>query len=538
MRNMQKVFAASAALLLSFSGCAEMENVRDPLDRPNILLILADDLGFTDLGVFGSEIRTPNLDRLAASGKLLTNFLVAPACSPTRAMLLTGRDPHRVGLGTMAGEQDERQAAAPGYEGVLTTSDTIARRLKDAGYFTCMAGKWHLGTTTAHAPQARGFERSFALIPGGASHFSDAVRLVEAPSRAPYLEDGEPVTLAADFYSTDAYTDKLLGYIAEARRVDKPFFAYAAYTAPHWPLQAPDEWIADCRGRYDDGYDELRAQRMAGAVAAGVVSADQAAPNRYRFAPAWSSLDRDEQRREARTMEIYAAMVENLDHNVGRLLTSLRAAGELERTVIVFCSDNGPEGNPIGNLAGIGEWVERRFDNGLENLGRRGSYCWLSPGWAQATVAPFRLFKSFPTQGGVRVPAIVSLPGTIAPGRSDAPVTARDFWPMALQLATGVASPRGQMMMSPENDPQHVIGWELFGRRAIQKGRFKIVWVWPPYGPGRWQLYDLVADPAESRDLAADYPAKLREMLEHWGEYAAENSVVLPLQDTGYARER
>lgn len=535
---MQKNLAVALALMLATLGCAALADTRGAEARPNILLIVADDLGYTDLGVFGGEIRTPNLDRLARSGLLLTNFLVAPACSPTRAMLLTGRDPHCVGLGTMAGEQDERQAGAPGYEGVMTSGDTVAARLQAAGYFTCMAGKWHLGAEPARAPHGRGFTRSFALLPGGASHFADAVRLAEAPTKAPYLEDGRSVALSEDFYSSDAYTDKLLGYMAEARTNGQPFFAYAAYTAPHWPLHAPDEWIAKCRGRYDEGYDALWSRRRQAAVEAGVVSSSHQPPARYRFAPTWSSLSPEAQRIEARTMEVYAAMVENLDHNIGRLLDALRASGELERTVVVFCSDNGPEGNPVGNLAGIGEWVERRFDNRLENLGRPDSYCWLSPGWARAAVAPFRLFKSFPTQGGVRVPAIVSWPATVAPGRSDAVVTARDFWPMAMRLAGGGDAPRSRMMLAPTHDPDHVVGWELFGRRAIQKGRFKIVWIWPPYGSGRWELYDLEADPAERRDLAAARPAKLRELIEHWRRYARDNQVVLPARDTGYALER
>ncbi|MEM1451659.1 MAG: arylsulfatase [Planctomycetota bacterium] len=530
--------AAVSALLVCAPGCRTPEDAGDAAARPNILLVLVDDLGYTDLGVLGSEIRTPNLDRLARSGLLLTNFLVSPACSPTRAMFLTGQDPHRVGLGTMAGEQDERQEGAPGYEGVMTSGDTIARRLQAAGYFTCMAGKWHLGGGPGLTPDARGFERSFALLPGGASHFADAFPLVDVPGKAPYVEDGRPAKLTEDFFSTDAYTDRLIDYLGEAQRAGRPFFAYAAYSAPHWPLHAPAEWIEGCRGRYDDGYDALRAERRRGAIAAGVVSPEHPAPDRYRFAPEWSSLSPDEQRREARTMEVYAAMVENLDHNVGRLLDALGAAGELDRTLVVFCSDNGPEGNPVAHLAGVGEWVERRFDNRLENLGHPNSYCWLSPGWARATVAPFRLFKTFPTQGGVRVPAIVSWPGTVEPGRSDAAVTARDFWAMALSLAGEGNAPRSRMLLDPTHEPDHVIGWELFGRRAIQKGRHKIVWIWPPYGPGRWELYDLEADPAETRDLAAERPDEFRELLEHWRAYSEENGVVLPARDTGYALER
>ena len=502
------------------AGCASTEPT-----QPNVLLIVADDLGQTDLGFMGSEIRTPNLDRLASEGRVYTNFLVTPACSPTRAMLLTGRDPHLVGFGTMAGEHSQNQRGAPGYEGHLTAGhETVATSLQAAGYFTCMAGKWHLGMGPGQGPERRGFERSFALMPGGASHFSDAFRLVHHPEPAPYREDGRPVSLPPDFFSTDAYTDKLMGYAAEAPASAPPFFMYAAYTAPHWPLHVPDEWLDRYRGVYDEGWDVLRERRGGGATS-GPWSA-----------PAWRTLPPEERRREARKMEVYAAMVENLDHNIGRLLDALRASGQLENTVVLFFSDNGPEGNDIERLAKTARWPEGALDHRFESIGRRGTYTWLGPGWAHASAAPYRLFKAYPTQGGVRVPAVVSYPGHVAAGRTDRMVTAKDVAPTLLELAGGARAKRS--LLRSVEDPDHVMGWELFGRRAIQKGHWKLTWMAPPFGAGRWELHDLSRDPAESRDLSAERPAKRAELIKNWSRYAREHGVVLPAQDMGYGNWR
>ena len=231
-------------------------------DRPNFLVILADDLGYSDLSLLGSEIRTPNIDALAAEGVILTNYHVSPSCSPTRAMLLSGTDAHHAGLGTMAGDADENQDGHPGYEGYLSNRVvTVSNLLRDAGYHTYMAGKWHLGVTPELSPERRGFEKAFATIAGGSSHFGDASPLIEGYP-AVYRENGADVSIPEDFYSSDYYTDKLIEYLEDGSEDGHPFFAYAAYTAPHWPLQAPDDYIDRYRGVYDDGYDALRAKRV------------------------------------------------------------------------------------------------------------------------------------------------------------------------------------------------------------------------------------------------------------------------------------
>jgi arylsulfatase len=522
--------------------------------RPNVLLIVADDLGYTDLGVLGSEIRTPHLDALARSGLLLTSFLVSPTCSPTRAMLLSGADTHPAGLGTMAGTADDNQKGRPGYEGFLSDRVvSVATLLRDAGYHTYMAGKWHLGMDEHQGPHRRGFERSFALLPGGASHFADAAGLFEKHPQAPYREDGREVGLPAGFYSTAHYTDKLIEYIRGGLADGRPFFAYAAYTSPHWPLQLPDAELDRYRGAYDQGYDALRVRRFESAKRLGVVSA-AAVPQRTPFARAWDALAPEQKRREVRAMELYAAMVENLDHHVGRLLQALRDCGRYDDTLVLFFPDNGAEGNQIGRMETNADWIPKRFDNSLANLGRVNSYAWLGPAWAQA-VTPFRLWKAFPTEGGVRVPAIVRWGAGERRGLESAVVTVKDVAPTLLELAgarhpgasfegRAVAPLEGRSMLpflrgdtATVHGSDFTMGWELFGRRALRRGDWKIVWLFEPYGPARWGLFDLASDPLESKDLAGTHEDELAELLRAWDEYAVRNGVILPTRDMGYGLE-
>jgi quinoprotein glucose dehydrogenase len=537
------------ALLLAAPAAAAADK------RPNVLLIVADDLGYTDLGVTGGEIRTPNLDALARSGLLLSTFLVSPACSPTRAMLLSGADAHLAGLGTMAGQIDANQKGRPGYETVL--SDRVVpfpALLRAAGYHTYVAGKWHLGTDAAHGPERAGFERSFVLLKGGASHFADATELNESTSRAVYREDGREVALRPEFYSSEDYTDRLIRMIESGLSDGRPFFAYAAYTAPHWPLQLPDAELDRYRGVYDEGYDALRAHRFENARNRGFVPEDASVPARTPFARAWDALSPDERRRESRRMELYAGMVENLDRHVGRLLEFLKRSGHYDDTLILFFSDNGPEGNPIDRMQTNAEWIPRRFDNSDANLGRIGSYAWLGPGWAQATT-PFRLWKGFPTEGGIRQPAILRYGPHGRTGTTTAVASVMDIAPTVLELA-GVRHPgsryEGRAVAPLEgrsllpvlerrartvHGPAFEMGLELFGRRALRRGRYKIVWLYEPYGPGRWELFDVAVDPLESKDLAASRPETLAELTRAWDAYAARVGVVLPTRDMGYALE-
>lgn len=527
--------------------------------RPNFLIIVADDLGYSDLGFMGSEIPTPHLDALAAEGLLLTGFHVTPTCSPTRAALLTGLDPHRAGLGTMRNQAAPEQAGRPGYEGVLAPDVlTIAERLGAVGYASYLSGKWHLGDAPGQRPTDRGFDRAFGPIGGGASHFSDQLAMFAAegpPGKALFLDDGAPAApLPDEWFSTDGFTDRLIGQIESGRQDGRPFLALATYTAPHWPLQAPEAWIDRFEGAYDDGWDVLRETRMEGLRRSGRVPPDTPTPARLPFVPAWDSLDEAQQRRAARTMEVYAAMVAHLDHAVGRLLAYLEQSGQRDDTLVFFFPDNGAEGNPVNRIVPDWGWVERTFDNRLENIGRPGSYVFTGPGWAQASALPFHLFKAFPTQGGIQVPAIIAGART-APGReNDAFATVMDLVPTLLELADApVIDPADDRSSVPlagrslvplieggadrVHGPSTVTGWELFGRRAVRVGDWKAQWLYAPYGPARWQLFDLATDPFETRDLAAGQPERLAGLIDAWSTYAREQRVVLPAEDAGYARE-
>ncbi|MCC5867009.1 MAG: arylsulfatase [Gammaproteobacteria bacterium] len=526
--------------------------------RPNFVVILADDLGYTDIGAFGGEIRTPHLDALAREGLVFSNFYASPACSPTRAMLMSGMDNHRAGLGNLAERLSPNQVGQPGYEGFLPAQvAALPEVLRAAGYRTYMTGKWHLGLEEGNSPAAAGFDRSFALAPSGASHFSDMLP-VRGPGRAIYREDGRLVeSLPEDFYSTRFYTERLIEYIDENRDSGQPFFAYLAFTAPHFPLQAPDESIARYADRYDEGYDALHAQRLHRLEQLGLIQAGIEPYPRQRSERPWSELDAQERQVSARRMEIHAAMVDDMDRYIGRLISYLRDTGQYEHTVIVFLSDNGAEGRWLHQgLTPLKAWADECCDNSLENMGRPGSYVMLGANWARAITGPYRMFKGFTTEGGIRVPALLHAPALVAEGRQvDEPVTVMDVMPTLLDLA-GIGHPaphfedrevmpmQGRSMRpvihgigTVADEQGFAMGWELQGKRAYRLGEWKIVWQpaqagWAPWPSAvrvdDWQLYHLGEDPAELHDLSARHPEKREELIGRWAEYARRNHVILP----------
>ena len=541
MRNI--VAYIFATLLLT--GCNEAD-VTSP--RPNILLIVADDLGYTDMGAYGSEIRTPNLDNLAAEGLLLTDFYAAPTCSPTRAMLLSGTDHHLAGLGTMYGGWDTNQVGQRGYEAHLNQDVvSVSSILRDSGYHTYMAGKWHLGGAPELQPPSRGFEQSFYLVQGGASHFSDRQGLTETVV-VDYLENGEVTALPSDFYSTNYYTDKMIGYIDQNRADGNPFFGYLAYTSPHWPLQVPTEDMDLYKGIYDGGYEKLREIRISRLRALGIIDEATVAAMAPPYITSWQELSADEQKVEARKMELYAAMVENLDRNIGRVINHLKETGEYENTFIMFMSDNGAEGNDIGTLGDNEEWIPRSFDNSLENMGKVNSYIHYGAGWAQASGGPFRDYKSFVSEGGIKVPAIIHYADLDYDGDMDEEMmSVKDLAPTLLELANTqhpgsiykgreVFPISGKSMLPHLRNQQLAVydaddinGWELFGRQAIRQGSWKMVTQAPPFGNGKWQLFNLDDDPAETSDLAAENPDRVAALAVLWQDYKTRNNIILPI---------
>jgi arylsulfatase len=528
-----KIRIGMALAMVAWLAACMQEQVSAP-PPPDIVLIVADDLGYTDLGAFGGEIDTPNLDALALQGVRLTNFHTSASCAPTRAMLITGTDNHIAGMGSQGGLQTELQSQHRAYSNrLLPEVPTFPEGLRALGYRTYMTGKWHLGAEPESQPRARGFERSFALMQGGAGHFDDT-GLFERYGKAHWLEDGEAVVLPADFYTSDFLTEKLMTYIGAAPQ-DQPVFGYLAFTAPHWPLQAPVASIEKYRGRYDHGWDELRATRMSGAISAGVVPDDAQPVNMEAGMVAWSELSADERAQALARMEVYAAMIDRLDENVGRLVDFLRQRGNLHNTVFVFMSDNGAEAHDMESDVVHGEWLKSNFDNSIANIGTASSYTALQVAWARATAVPFRASKSKVSEGGIRVPAFVAMPG-LAAGVDDAYMRVMDLGPTLLEIAGGVPTPSmmGRSLLdrwwggdTPYGD-QDVIAYEVYGRRGAQRGQWKVLLQEAPFGTGEWQLYNLARDLGEQEDLSDEHPQIRAELIDAWQQYAETVGVVLP----------
>jgi arylsulfatase A-like enzyme len=542
-------------LLLSFSllllvGVATADEGDAKSARPNVLLIVADDLGYSDIGCFGGEVSTPTLDKLAAEGIRFSNFHVLPTCSPSRSVLLSGTDNHVAGLGTMgefkSKEMAEKTKGYPGYAGYLNFEvAALPEVLKASGYHTYMAGKWHLGETPETVPQARGFEKAFALIPGGGSHWSDR-RKLSPPQTMVYRRNGEEVkSLPEDFYSTKDYTNFLLECLRKDATDGKPFFAFLSYTAPHDPLHAPREYIDRYKGKYDPGWDALRAQRLARLQDLGYMPKGAVPFPRLPSVKAWETLSEEERKKAARDMEVYAAMIDYMDEQIARVIEYLKETGEYDNTLIFFLSDNGANGALPTAYPGQTEEFLASFDNSLENRGLPGSYIEPGPGWAQASMTPCRMFKGFTTEGGIRAPLIVKLPGHMATAgkTSHALVHIRDIMPTIL-AASGIEPPtkfkgrevqplQGGSLLdvaageAPQPYPgSDHIGYELFGLKAYLAGNLKALWLPKPFGPGTWQLFDLNTDPGEMKDLAGAQPGKLAELVALWEQYKRDNKVL------------
>ena len=449
---MRGFFVAAIFLL---AGCADDSPAPTPdcgkNARPNILLIVVDDMAYSDLGSFGGEIPTPNLDRLAYEGVRFSNFHAAPFCSPSRAMLLTGVDAHRVGLGNMLEELSPNQKGQPGYEGYLHGRVvTITELLREAGYRNYLSGKWHLGTGESAGPMARGFDHEFSLGAGGASHFPD-MRPAYAPSpeiKADYWEDGVRLTEPPHGfeYSSQIYVDKMIEYLGD-HETSQPFFAYLSFTAPHWPIQAPGEAISRHTGNYDDGYDVLATERLARAQEMGLLPQNAVRNERSPKEVPFADLDEERRKFEIRAMEVYAAMIDEVDLHTGRLIEFMMSRGLLENTIIIFLSDNGAEGHdldetwPMKDFPEIRKTIDATHDFSYENIGRPGSYTLYGPNWANAGAPAFRLHKGFPTEGGTHVAAFVHYPELIStPAISNDFIFVKDVAPTILEFA-GVEHP-------------------------------------------------------------------------------------------------
>lgn len=541
------------ALLAAF----QIGQIQAQEGKPNILLIVADDLGYSDLGSYGGEINTPNLDSLAQQGLQLTQFYAAPTCSPTRSMLMSGTDNHLAGLGTMAEALPSQPhlQGQPGYEGYLNERvHWLPALLQDAGYRTLMVGKWHLGRNAEQWPITRGFDRSFVLLDGGASHFKAVAEQPTVAENRPYVRDDrlvEYTELPDDFFSSDYYTDQLIDYLKDTENSGKPFFAYAAYTAPHWPLQAPDEYLDKYAGVYDQGYDAVRLARIERMKALGVIADDfvpaSPLPVSERL-PGWEQLDAEQQRYEARKMEVYAAMVDNLDVNIGRLFSYLKDSGQYDNTLIVFISDNGAAGEDHKVFFKDGP----ETDDSYANLGRVGSNVNYGRRWAEVGAAPFYLTKSTTAEGGISVPALIKAPVSMRQqGLVTATARVDDLAPTFLELA-GVGDPgdsfrdtprlpiTGRSMLpllvrgEPVHGEQPELAGQLFGNAYYRQGDWKLLSASPGFSPTglpesfSWRLFNLADDRGETTDLSARYPERVAAMKQAWWEYAKQVGIVFP----------
>ena len=524
-------------------------------NRPNILLIMADDLGFSDLGSYGGEIETPTLDELADQGVRMSSFYVAPTCSPTRSMLMSGTDNHLVGLGTMAEVLPFMPSlqGRPGYEGYINDKAlSLPRLLSDAGYNTYMAGKWHLGKTRDRGPHAFGFGQAFALLDGGASHYKPLPDSNVRVENVTYRENGKDVDLPDDFFSTDFYTNKMISYIDADRDSGKPFFAWLAYTAPHWPLHAPEEYIKKYQGRYDEGYDAIRAGRIE-RIRQGRLFDEPFPPAQLAHVPVpgWSDLTEQEQKLEARKMEVYAAMVDHMDTNIGRLFSYLKETGQYDNTLILFVSDNGAAGEDHAKGYSPGD---EHTDNSIDNIGKRGSNVNYGFRWAEVSSTPLSLVKGTSAEGGISSPAVLRLPKGIPSAPAGAVVhgfgRVDDLLPTFLEVA-GVKAPgseyRGQekfpitgQSLLPvwrgEAEPRNrAVGGEMFAQPYIRLGDWKLRSARVPDGSVAslnsdydWALYNLAEDRGETTDLSEAYPGRVASLLKEWQRYVDWSAVAEP----------
>lgn len=544
--RLNKYLAVLTGLLL-ISACSqdsqEMAATEDSAaateSRPNILFIVADDLGFTDIGAFGSEIATPNLDRLAYQGLRLNNLHAASACQQTRTMLMASAP--------VSGTIINRPSHEGGQRNNLLSREwaIIPELMQEAGYATYMTGKWDLGWDDGYTPATRGFDRSFVQLNGAASFFREEFLMPESIGLG-YEDGGERLefdALPEDFYATEHYTNKMLEYLQENEE-GTPWFAYMPYTAPHWPLQLPEELLHRNDGRYDMGYDELRVQRFERAGQMGVLPENSSLDEFSPLTEPWENLTEEEKQRYSLAEGIFAGMIEHLDMSIGRVISYLEESGQMENTVIVFTADHGASSGEHGVATGRvpqggGPQMPDGIDNSIENFGQMNSFVDHGRGFGEAASAPFKYQKGTIDEGGLRAAAFVRYPAAVEAGDvGDAFMSMMDFLPTFLEIAgtehPGASTFQGREIndirgrsawqyLTGQADTVHldtdVAGWDSGDGGALIRGGYKIINTVAPGQPRDttdWRLYNLVADPGEHNDLSADHPEMVLEMVAEW----------------------
>jgi arylsulfatase/uncharacterized sulfatase len=550
MHTPWKLLAASVALTCWFAGqSAHATPFADHAQRiaparPNIVVLVADDWGFSDVGAFGGEIETPHIDALASSGTRFTNFHVAASCAPTRSMLLTGVDNHRNGVGNLREAMPREHLGKPGYLGSLSQNVvTVATLLQDSGYRTYITGKWNVGSEPHNLPNRRGFDRSIIQGDTSSDNWVPTQRYLPHSATVEWFEDGKPATMPDEYYSSTYFVDRMLGYLKAdaATGTSKPFFAYLGFQANHVPIQAPKAFVDKYRGRYKDGWDALREQRRKSAAALGLIPQDTRMV-RMSTTGDWNALSEKEKLYQQREMEIYAAMADAMDHEVGRLITHLKASGEYDNTVFVFLSDNGAEGNDYKDAQ---PWLVTQYSQDIDRLGSKGAYGIPGPSWASASVSPLTGYKFYATEGGIRVPMVIA---GVAGGRSNQITQAlthvTDIPPTLLELAA-VPLPGAQYRGQPieaitgkslvslvkgetrsVRNADEPLGYELSGNKALFRGDLKLTKNDPPVGDGLWHLYDVQKDPGETHDLQTEMAERFATMQQDYLTYEKGHGVL------------
>ena len=567
-------FLISLLVVLSIFGCNQSKSNKesDPVDavpneKPNILLLVGDDIAFGDLGVYGSEIETPNFSRLADAGVRFSNFHASPVCSVTRSMLLTGCNNIEVGLGSFDYSFYPPSKGKSGYEGYLTENALpITQLFKDAGYDVYKVGKWHLGGEAAggYGPLHWGFTKEFGILTGGSNHWNN-LRMTPDFSDPDYLNkkfeehwtlNGEKYERPSGIYSGELYTNQMLDFIKEGQADGKPWFAYMAFTTAHFPIQAPPELVEKHYEFYlKQGYEGLKQFRYERLRKNGLIS-DQSNPSpENNLVKKWDELSADEKKYQAKVFATYAAEIEDQDNRIGQILDYLKESNQLDNTMIVYVSDNGPEGmeaeNPKTGNPEFGKWIANNYDTSFEGIGTANSSNYIGTSWANAATGGLSWWKWFIGEGGVRVPMIIVPPGemnreydrageisNVVMSVKDIPMTILDYagidHPGSVYNGKEVSKPSGisaRAFLEGKSDQVRTekdwYAFELFGNAYLMSGNYKLMKVRKGmFGDGEWHLYDVVEDPSESRPIEQEMPERFDEMMAIYKQYESEHELV------------
>lgn len=528
-------FFLVSAITFAQTETTKVESSESANQRPNILLVLLDDAGFMDFGAYGSDTATPTIDKIGQQGAMFTRYYTLPLCGPSRASLLTGQSNHEVGAGTLTEVLNAEMRAMPAYS--MTWKDeqqTIATRLKSAGYQTFVSGKWGIGNIGANLPHRFGFDKTWVLDSTGSSNYR-AKSYLPHYKEVKWFENGERVSLPDDFYSSRNIVDKMIDYV-NASDSEAPFFGYLSFQAVHIPVQVSLEYIEKYDGVFDRGWDIMREERLRRAIDIGLVpESTQLAEAPYN-ARKWSDLSQEEKAYWARVMQANAGMMESADYHLGRLLEHLEEKGRLDNTIVIVLSDNGPEYNTLGKTSEMPALlIEKVFmavegwDVDYDNIGQLGSIAGIGQEWATVSAAPFHLFKFATSEGGTRVPLVISGPGIKPLGYTDNLTQVADITPTLLDFAGVKYDPnefygRSQApVLRGETDEVYGANdsfvFEVSGAAALYRANWKIVKNPTPKGSGKWHLFDISKDPGETTDLASEYPELFEDMLAEYKVY-------------------